>query len=436
LTFKSLGLGAEILRAVADEGYTEPTPIQTQAIPIVLAGRDLMAAAQTGTGKTAAFVLPILRRLAPHANSSYSPARHPVRALVLTPTRELAMQVAESVAAYGRHLPFRSAAVFGGVPLDPQIKALRAGVEILVATPGRLLDLHGQRAVSFGQLEVLVLDEADRMLDMGFIDEIRRILDLLPARRQNLLFSATLGDEAVRKLASAFMRDPATVQVAPRNTAAEGVRQILYPVDRDRKEALLAHLVRKHDWRQVLVFTRTKLAASRLASRLERDGISAEPIHSDRTQGDRIRALEAFKAGQTRVLVATDVAARGLDIEDLPHVVNFELPLEPEGYIHRIGRTGRAGAEGEAISLVCVDEVDLLRAIQRMLKRAIPWAVEEGFIPDRNATPRPILGRGAMGGRGDAGHAASRRGGRGAARPTARRPHPKVHHLRDARPAS
>ncbi len=391
VTFEQLDLSPEILRAVRDEGYEHPTPIQEKAIPHVRAGRDVLAAAQTGTGKTAAFVLPILERLRPLANTSFSPARHPVRALILTPTRELAMQVADSVKAYGRHLPLRSAVVYGGVPIDPQIRELLAGVEILVATPGRLLDHVGGRTVALGQVEVLVLDEADRMLDMGFLPDIRRILDLLPARRQNLLFSATFSDD-IRRLASTLLDDPVTVEVAPRDTPIELVHQLVYPVDRDRKEDLLAHLLRTRDMRQVLVFTRTKLAASRLASILDRRGFEAAAIHSDRTQAERTRSLDAFRRGEVRVLVATDVAARGLDIDGLPYVVNFELPFEAQDYIHRIGRTGRAGAEGEAISLVCVDEVDLLRAIQRMLRRAIPWTVEEGFIPDRNVEPRPIRG--------------------------------------------
>jgi len=391
LSFDQLGLSADILRAVADEGYTTPTPVQSEAIPLVLAGRDLLAAAQTGTGKTAAFVLPILERLRANANTSFSPARHPVRALILTPTRELAMQVSDSVSAYGRHVPLRSGVVYGGVPVDPQIKELLRGLEILVATPGRLLDHIGQKSVSLGQVEILVLDEADRMLDMGFLPDIRKIVDLLPRRRQNLLFSATFPDE-IRRLAESLLTNPATVEVAPRNTPIELVKQLVYPVDRDRKRALLAHLIRSGDWHQVLVFTRTKIAASRLASDLQRDGIESVAIHSDRTQGERTRALEAFRAGTVRVLVATDVAARGLDIEDLPYVVNYELPTTPEAYIHRIGRTGRAGTTGEAISLVCIDEVDLLRGIQRMLKRAIPWMVEEGFIPDRNAEPQPISG--------------------------------------------
>jgi ATP-dependent RNA helicase RhlE len=389
LTFETLGLSADLLRTVAEEHYDQPTPVQAEAIPLVLAGRDVLAAAQTGTGKTAAFVLPILDRLRAQANTSFSPARHPVRALILVPTRELAMQVDESVRTYGRTVPLRPAVVYGGIPIEPQIKVLRGGVEILVATPGRLLDHVGQRTVNLGQVEILVLDEADRMLDMGFLPDIRRIIELLPPKRQNLMFSATFSED-IRRLSSTILNNPATVEVAARNTAAEGVRQLVYPVDRDRKERLLAHLIRKEDLRQVLVFTRTKLAASRLASVLDREGLEAVAIHSDRSQPERTRALEGFKNGTIRVLVATDVAARGLDIEELPHVVNFELPWNPQDYIHRIGRTGRAGLSGDAISLVSIDEVDLLRGVQRLLKRAIPWTVEEGFIPDRNAEPRPI----------------------------------------------
>ena len=392
LSFESLGLSADLLQTVAEEGYHTPTPVQADAIPLVLQGRDLLAAAQTGTGKTTAFVLPILDRMRQHANTSFSPARHAVRVLILVPTRELAMQVDASVRTYGRTVPLRSTVVYGGIPIEPQIKALRAGVEILVATPGRLLDHVGQRTVNLGQVEILVLDEADRMLDMGFLPDIRRIIELLPPRRQNLLFSATFSDD-IRNLSGSILTDPARVEVSARNTAPEALRQLVYPVDRDRKEALLAHLVRKEDLRQVLVFTRTKLAASRLASRLDREGINAVAIHSDRSQPERTRALAEFKTGEIRVLVATDVAARGLDIEDLPVVVNFELPWNPQDYIHRIGRTGRAGATGLAISLVCIDETDLLRGIQRMLRTAIPWTVEEGFIPDRNAEPRPLGAR-------------------------------------------
>ncbi len=402
MTFDTLGLSADILRAVAEEGYTEPTPIQERSIPLVLQGRDLLAAAQTGTGKTAAFTLPILERLRVHANTSFSPARHPVRALMVTPTRELAMQIAESVGAYGRHVPLRSAVVYGGIPIDPQIKELRAGVEILVATPGRLMDHVGQRTVNLSQVEILVLDEADRMLDMGFIPDIRKIVALLPSKRQNLLFSATFSDE-IRRLAQEFLNDPETVEVAARNIAAEGVSQIVYPVDRDRKEDLLIHLVKRDKMEQVLVFTRTKLAASRLASYLDRRGVNAVAIHSDRSQPERTRALEDFKRGEVTCLVATDVASRGLDIEELPYVVNFELPFEAQDYIHRIGRTGRAGLSGAAISLVCTDEAELLRAIQRLLKMPLPFQVVSGYEPDRSIVARPIRGFGRDGS-GDRGH--------------------------------
>ena len=415
MSFQNLGLSPDLLRTVEEEGYTEPTPVQARAIPFVLEGRDVLAAAQTGTGKTAAFTLPILDRLRPHANTSFSPARHPVRALVLVPTRELAIQVADSVATYGRKSALRSAVVYGGVPLDPQIKQLLAGVEILVATPGRLLDLVGQRAVNLGQVEILVLDEADRMLDMGFMPDLQRILQLLPPKRQNLLFSATFSDE-IKRLASSILRDPETIEVARHGTAAEAVRQLVYPVDRDRKEELLAHLVRSGDWRQVLVFTRTKIAASRLASWLDRRGIESTAIHSDRSQTDRLKALEAFKAGEIRVLVATDVAARGLDIEELPHVVNFELPWDAQDYVHRIGRTGRAGATGDAISLVTIDEAELLRAVQRLLGRQIPWQVERGFEPTRGERAQPLRGPrfagSAAGGRGGPSRGSSRGGGR------------------------
>jgi ATP-dependent RNA helicase RhlE len=396
LTFDSLGLSADLLRTVAEEGYIKPTPVQAAAIPHVLQGRDVLAAAQTGTGKTAAFALPILDRLREHANTSFSPARHPVRALILVPTRELAVQVDEAVRTYGRTVPLRATVVYGGVPIEPQTKVLRAGVEILVATPGRLLDHVQQRTVNLGQVSILVLDEADRMLDMGFLPDIRKILALLPDRRQNLLFSATFDDE-VRRLSTTILHDPATIDVAPRNTAAEAVRQLVYPVDRDRKEELLIHLLRTYDLRQVLVFTRTKIAATRLATRLDRAGLNAVAIHSDRSQPERTRALEGFRTGDVRVLVATDVAARGLDIEDLPVVVNFELPWNPQDYIHRIGRTGRAGATGEAISLVTMDEAELLRGVQRLLRRAIPWTVEDGFVPEQDSEPRSI---GGLSGRG------------------------------------
>ncbi len=396
MSFDHLGLSPELLRAVAEEGYLVPTPIQEQAIPIVLQGRDLMARAQTGTGKTAAFALPILERMRRHANSSFSPARHPVRVLVVAPTRELAIQVEASFRAYGRHVGLRSTIVYGGVPMAPQERDLLSGVEIVVATPGRLLDHAGNRTVNLGQVEVLVLDEADRMLDMGFIDDIRRILALLPAKRQNLLFSATL-DAEIRSLAGAFLHDPASVDVAPTVPAAESVAQIAYLVDADRKRDLLGHLVRSRDLHQVLVFTRTKQTTRRLASQLDRDGVSATAIHGDRTQPEREQALEMFKSGEVRVLVATDVAARGLDIEALPLVVNYEVPHDPEDYVHRIGRTGRAGMPGQAISLVSLEEEEYLASINRLLGRDLPVRQVLGFEVDASARRAPARRAGGQG---------------------------------------
>jgi ATP-dependent RNA helicase RhlE len=395
LTFDQLGLSPEILRAVREQGYTEPTPVQRQAIPIVLAGHDLMGRAQTGTGKTAAFALPMLERLRHHANTSFSPARHAVRALVLTPTRELAVQVSDSFRAYGSRIPLRYAVVYGGVPIDPQLRELRAGVEILVATPGRLLDHVGQRSVNLSQVEILVLDEADRMLDMGFIADIRKIIELLPPRRQNLLFSATFSAE-IRRLAQSLLRNPESVDVEPETTSAELVDQVVYLVDGTRKRELLGSLVRSRDLHQVLVFTRTKIQAGRLASQLDRDGIEAVAIHGDRTQPERERALAAFKRGEVRVLVATDVAARGLDIDDLPLVVNFELPHTAHDYVHRIGRTGRAGTRGQAISLAAPEEEEYLRQINRLLKRDLPVQVMPGFEPltlGAPTGPAPRAGR-------------------------------------------
>jgi ATP-dependent RNA helicase RhlE len=416
MSFESLGLMPELLRAVREQGYEHPTPIQAQAIPLVLEGRDLMGRAQTGTGKTAGFTLPMLQRLAPQANTSASPARHPIRALILTPTRELAMQVEESVRTYGRHIPLRSTTIFGGVNINPQTKALRAGVEILVATPGRLLDHQGQGNLNFSQLEILVLDEADRMLDMGFIRDIQKILALLPTHRQTLLFSATFTDE-IKQLASKFLRTPATVQITPQNTAAELVRQVVHPVDRERKRALLSHLIQSRGLEQVLVFTRTKHGANRLSEQLDKDGINAMAIHGNKSQPQRIKALEEFKKGSVRVLVATDIAARGLDIDQLPHVVNFELPQVPEDYIHRIGRTGRAGSEGEALSLVCVDEHRLLKDIEKLLRRELPKEVVNGYTPDPSIPAEPIqTGRqGGGGGR-------SRGPARSSARPSPSQP--------------
>jgi len=401
MSFDTLGLLPELLRAVREQGYETPTPIQEQAIPLVLEHRDLLARAQTGTGKTAGFTLPLLQILAPHASSSASPARHPIRALILTPTRELAMQVEESVRTYGKYIPLRSATIFGGVNINPQTKALRAGVEILVATPGRLLDHQGQGNLNFSQLEILVLDEADRMLDMGFIRDIQKIIALLPKSRQTLLFSATFTDE-IKQLAAQFLKTPASVQITPQNTAAELVRQVVHPVDRERKRALLAHIIQTRKLEQVLVFTRTKHGANRLSEQLDKDGITSMAIHGNKSQPQRIKALEDFKKGAVRVLVATDIAARGLDIDMLPHVVNYELPQVPEDYIHRIGRTGRAGSEGEALSLVCVDEHKLLKDIEKLLRKELPKDVIAGYSPDPSIPAEPIqTGRqGGGGGRG------------------------------------
>jgi ATP-dependent RNA helicase RhlE len=376
------------VRAVAEQGYTSPTPIQAQAIPVVLSGRDLLGAAQTGTGKTAGFALPILHRLSGKANASTSPARHPVRVLIVTPTRELAAQVEQDIRTYGKHLQLKTSLVYGGVGMQPQIDALRRGVDILVATPGRLLDHVQQKTVDLRQVEILVLDEADRMLDMGFIHDIRRILALLPAQRQNLLFSATFPDE-IRKLAAGFMKDPVTVEVARRNTPAELVAQVAHPVDAGRKRELLAHLVKSNDWRQVLVFVKTKHGANRLAQQLSREGVQADAIHGNKSQNARTRALADFKAGEMRVLVATDIAARGLDIEALPHVVNYDLPHVAEDYVHRIGRTGRAGAEGEAVSLVSHEDRPLMAAIERLMNRKVEQKVIAGFEPGSASAQRP-----------------------------------------------
>ena len=378
--FEGLGLTAPLVRAVAEQGYTEPTPIQAQAIPVVLSGRDLLGAAQTGTGKTAAFALPMLQLLSGKANGSHSPARHPVRALVVTPTRELAAQVEQDFRTYGKYVALKSTIIYGGVGMQPQIDALRRGVDIVVATPGRLLDHVQQKTVDLRQVEILVLDEADRMLDMGFIHDIRKILALLPTQRQNLLFSATFPDE-IRKLAGSFMKSPQTVEVARRNTPAELVGQVQHPVAHDRKRELLAHLVKSNDWRQVLVFVKTKHGANRLAQQLKRSGIEADAIHGDKAQNHRTRTLQSFKDNELRVLVATDIAARGLDIEALPHVVNYDLPHVAEDYVHRIGRTGRAGAEGEAVSLVCHEQRPLMSAIERLMNRKVDSRVIEGFEP-------------------------------------------------------
>ena len=396
MKFTELGLVPEILRSVADQGYETPTPIQAQAIPVVLSGRDLMACAQTGTGKTAGFTLPILNRLA-GAPRVAGPRK--IRVLILTPTRELAAQVEESVRTYGAHLPFKSLVIFGGVSMNPQISALRNGVDILVATPGRLLDHAQQRNVDLSGVDTLVLDEADRMLDMGFIHDIKRVIALVPKKRQTLLFSATFSDE-IRALAATFLTDPGYVESEKRNTASELVKQYVYRVDRERKKDLLIDLIKEKGWYQVLVFTRTKWGANGLADKLLKAGIEADAIHGNKSQNARTRALANFKSGKLHVLVATDIAARGIDINELPHVVNFELPNVAEDYVHRIGRTGRAGVEGAAVSLVCIDELKLLHDIERLLKKQIDVVDYPKYAPDPSIRAEPILMRsaGARGG--------------------------------------
>lgn len=392
MTFEQLGLRADILRAIAEAGYQTPTAIQAQAIPAVLKGGDLLAGAQTGTGKTAGFTLPMLELLSRTAPAGGS-RNKPVRALILTPTRELAAQVYENVREYSRYLPLRSMVVFGGVSINPQMMKLRGGVDILVATPGRLLDLEQNNALNLKSVEILVLDEADRMLDMGFIHDIRKVLALLPKQRQNLLFSATFSDD-IKALADRLLDNPALIEVARRNTASERVTQRVHPVDRHRKRELLTRLIQQGNWQQVLVFARTKHGANRLTEQLQQDGISAAAIHGNKSQGARTRALEDFKKGTIRVLVATDIAARGIDIDQLPHVVNYELPNVPEDYVHRIGRTGRAEHEGEAISLVCIDEHKFLQDIEKLIRRDIEKVVIEGFEPDPTIKAEPIqLGR-------------------------------------------
>lgn len=438
MSFETLGLRAEILRAIAEAGYTDPTPIQSQSIPAIMAGRDVMASAQTGTGKTAGFTLPLLQRLCEDLDpqeamlvaargsgrerstaqktsfskpilkqkrdrpkpaslqsaslkpvSKSSTERRSIRALIVTPTRELAAQVGESVDTYSKYLPVRSAVIFGGVKINPQISQLHQGVDILVATPGRLLDHVNQQTVDLSQVEILILDEADRMLDMGFIHDIRKILTLVSEERQTLLFSATFS-RPIKKLADSFLRSPEFIEVARSNSAADTVDQVVYPVDRVRKSELLSFMIGSRNWKQVLVFTRTKHGANRLTKYLQKNGLTAAAIHGNKSQGARTRALAAFKAGEIRVLVATDIAARGLDIDLLPHVVNFELPNAAEDYVHRIGRTGRAGNEGQAVSLVCVDENDLLKDIERLLKRSIPKEIIPGYEPDPSIPPEPI----------------------------------------------
>jgi len=390
MSFDTLGLCAELLRAVSEQGYSDPTPIQRQAIPCILEGNDIMGGAQTGTGKTAGFTLPLLQILNQGPKLG---GRRPVRALVLTPTRELAAQVGASVETYGKYLSLNSTVIFGGVKINPQIQKLRQGVDVLVATPGRLLDHLGQGTINLSKVEVLVLDEADRMLDMGFIRDIRKVIALLPKQRQNLLFSATFSKE-IKKLADTLLHSPVLIEVARSNALSDLVDQVIHPVDRKRKQALLSYLIGSQNWQQVLVFTRTKHGANRLSQQLIRDGISAAAIHGNKSQGARTRALAHFKQGEVRVLVATDIAARGLDIDQLPHVVNFELPNVPEDYVHRIGRTGRAGNEGEAISLVCVDEHKLLKDIEHLIKCDLPQIVIPDFEPDPSIRAEPIsMGR-------------------------------------------
>ncbi len=459
MSFESLGLRAEILQAIADQGYTDPTPIQLKSIPIVAQGRDVMASAQTGTGKTAGFTLPLLQRLCEDlppqdlsgangagngalssrakskpATSNSKPvlrkkgapvssdrgAHRAIRALIVTPTRELAAQVGENVMAYSKYLPIRSTVIFGGVKINPQISKLRQGVDILIATPGRLLDHVNQQTVDLSQVEILVLDEADRMLDMGFIHDIRKILTLLKQERQTLLYSATFSGP-IRKLADSFLRSPEFIEVARSNAAAETVDQLVYLVDRARKSELLSFIIGSRNWRQVLVFTRTKHGANRLTKHLQQDGLTAAAIHGNKSQGARTRALASFKSGDIRILVATDIAARGLDIDLLPHVVNFELPNVAEDYVHRIGRTGRAGNEGQAISLVCVDEKDLLRDIERLLRRDLPKEAIAGYEPDLSIPPEPIPNGRNSGGsnrRGSGGHQGRSDGRSRGSRPT------------------
>ncbi|MEX3583737.1 MAG: DEAD/DEAH box helicase [Burkholderia sp.] len=370
-TFDQFGIAPNILKAIAEQGYTKPTPIQAKAIPVVLSGRDVMGAAQTGTGKTASFSLPIIQRLLPQANSSASPARHPVRALILTPTRELADQVAANVHSHAKHTALRSAVVFGGVDMNPQMAELRRGVEILIATPGRLLDHVQQKAANLGQVQMLVLDEADRMLDMGFLPDLQRILNLLPKQRQTLLFSATFSPE-IKKLASTYLSNPQTIQVARGNATATNVTQVVYEIAEGDKQAAVVKLIRDRSLKQVIVFCNSKLGASRLARQLERAGMVATAIHGDRSQNERMQALEAFKRGEVETLVATDVAARGLDIAELPAVINFDLPFNAEDYVHRIGRTGRAGASGDALSLCSPNERKQLADIEQLIKRDLP----------------------------------------------------------------
>ena len=397
MSFSTLGLSEALLRAIQDQGYTTPTPIQKQAIPVILNGNDILAGAQTGTGKTAGFTLPLLEKLTQIPSTK---GKRKVRALILTPTRELATQVAESVKIYGKYLPFTSTVIFGGVGVNPQIATLRRGVDIVIATPGRLLDLIGQGAIDLSSVDTLILDEADRMLDMGFIHDIKKILAKLPKNRQNLLFSATFSND-IKKLADGLLNAPKNIEVARRNTSAETIAQKVYPVDCKRKRELLVRLIKEEDWKQVLVFTRTKHGANKLTEYLQNSMINAAAIHGNKSQSARTKALTNFKDGSVRVLVATDIAARGIDIDQLPHVVNFELPNVAEDYVHRIGRTGRAGNKGEAVSLVCIDEKMLLKDIERLIKKDIPKEIIDDFKPDPSIKAEPIQKRrGQRGGSG------------------------------------
>ncbi|MBP6251410.1 MAG: DEAD/DEAH box helicase [Rubrivivax sp.] len=423
--FTDLGLAEPLLRAVHEQGYDTPTPIQAQAIPVVLNGGDVMGGAQTGTGKTAGFTLPLLQRLSLTKPVRDARGRIPIRALILTPTRELAAQVEESVRTYGKYTPLTSMVMFGGVGMQPQIDKLRRGVDILVATPGRLLDHHQQGTLDLKHVEIFVLDEADRMLDMGFIHDIKKVLAVLPAKKQSLLFSATFSDE-IKALADRLLNQPVLIEVARRNATAENIAQKVHPVGREKKKELLAHLIKQGNWHQVLVFTRMKHGCNRLAEYLNDHGITAMAIHGNKSQGARTKALAEFKSGDLQVLVATDIAARGIDIDQLPHVVNFELPNVPEDYVHRIGRTGRAGAQGEAISLACMDEDIFLRDIEKLIKRSIPREIVPGFEPPAGEKAEPIvLGRMTIGiggtrrnaGGGGGGGRSGRPGGGGGGRP-------------------